>query len=276
MNVYAEILNWSKNIPEWQRDALRRLVEKNSLDEIDQKELLLLCTGYYGVPNDEERIDFRPLSEDHLPDLSSIEKHVELKKIEEVKNVSAIKDNSPALCLNPKGLVAIYGNNGAGKSSYVRILKRACRIRGAVPEIIGNVYEESSSIKPSANIHYLINNEEKTFNWEDGKTPPIDLSNILVFDSDCATAYIEQKNDIAFLPFGLDVFPKLANVASQICEKIDSKITALENKKLRNDDIQIGTKVGNFVRAITKKITVEQINQHCVWDEEDDQMLKKL
>ena len=43
-------------------------------------------------------------------------------------------------------LTIVYGANAAGKSGYARILKRACRARGA-EEILGNDLEESALSK---------------------------------------------------------------------------------------------------------------------------------
>ena len=35
------------------------------------------------------------------------------------------------------GLTVVYGDNGAGKTGYIRILKQACRARGR-EQILGN------------------------------------------------------------------------------------------------------------------------------------------
>jgi hypothetical protein len=40
-----EILTWSATRPEWQRDALRRIVEKGVLDNADILELERICRG---------------------------------------------------------------------------------------------------------------------------------------------------------------------------------------------------------------------------------------
>ena len=48
----ANILAWSQDCPRWQRDALRRLCEKDELDNKDLDELTALCRsqGKGGVP----------------------------------------------------------------------------------------------------------------------------------------------------------------------------------------------------------------------------------
>ena len=41
----ADILNWSAELPAWQRDALRRLCHQPSLDASDKTVLLAICKG---------------------------------------------------------------------------------------------------------------------------------------------------------------------------------------------------------------------------------------
>lgn len=41
----ASILTWSSESPEWQQDALRRLVERNALDVTEIDELVAICKG---------------------------------------------------------------------------------------------------------------------------------------------------------------------------------------------------------------------------------------
>ena len=56
-------------------------------------------------------------------------------------NVNALAENQE-LPFSPQGMTIIYGNNGAGKSGYVKILKAACRARGTKEdnEILQNIY----------------------------------------------------------------------------------------------------------------------------------------
>lgn len=51
---------------------------------------------------------------------------VQLLAIKELANVGAGRGSLP---IAEAGLTAIYGENGAGKSGYSRILKHACRAR---------------------------------------------------------------------------------------------------------------------------------------------------
>lgn len=55
----ANILAWSRDMPEWQRDALRRLATQTSLEPSDIDELVALSKG------DRPSV---PLGADHLRD----------------------------------------------------------------------------------------------------------------------------------------------------------------------------------------------------------------
>ena len=54
MDVLAEILTWSKDRPDWQRDALRRLVLTGELDEADIDSLTEICKSAHGLADEQE------------------------------------------------------------------------------------------------------------------------------------------------------------------------------------------------------------------------------
>ncbi|WLB23965.1 hypothetical protein [Bradyrhizobium japonicum] len=43
--VLANLVKWSEDCPDWQRDALRRLCTAPELDDTDATELLAICRG---------------------------------------------------------------------------------------------------------------------------------------------------------------------------------------------------------------------------------------
>jgi energy-coupling factor transporter ATP-binding protein EcfA2 len=152
--------------------------------------------------------------------------------------VLAIKDVVDANALAPSqtlpftgtGLTIIYGDNGAGKSGYVRILKHACRARYP-GKIHGNIYSASPRGPASATIEYAVGGVAQTAaNWRDASPPDATLSAISVFDSECAAVHIGSKNEVAFRPFGLDVPDELASA----CQRVKDTLTE-EQAKLQND-----------------------------------------
>lgn len=49
MSAADAILNWASSRPEWQQDALRRLVVTPSLDDADLAELVEVCKRPFGI-----------------------------------------------------------------------------------------------------------------------------------------------------------------------------------------------------------------------------------
>ena len=65
MTVLDDILEWSKDRPGWQRDALRRLVQNGDLTEDDIRSLSEICKNAHGLA---ELQEVAPLAKGHIAD----------------------------------------------------------------------------------------------------------------------------------------------------------------------------------------------------------------
>jgi hypothetical protein len=127
------------------------------------------------------------------------------------------------LAFEQQGLTIIYGDNGAGKSGYARVLKRACRARQP-GKIEPNIYASSPPpAQASATITYSVGGTaQPPEKWQDAEHPHPVLSAVSVFDSDCGAVHISAKNEVAFRPFGLDIPDELADV----CQRVKDALAA--------------------------------------------------
>ena len=141
MNVLTEVLQWSAERPAWQRDALRRLVQAKELTEGDVAELVQLCKTPYGLAEGGPAV---LLAKDHLPAPGERSEAVKLTSIFHDRGVNALAEGQTLRF--GSALTVVYGDNGAGKTGYTRILKNACRARGQ-ELILGNV---TSGVAPAA------------------------------------------------------------------------------------------------------------------------------
>ena len=184
----ADILAWSKDCPDWQRDALRRLCVKGELDDADLDDLTVLCKsrGKGSVP----------LVADHIPDPNAAAMAVTLKAIHGAENVNALKPGEH-LTFDKVGLTVVYGDNGSGKSGYARILKEACRARTPKGDIIfPNIYAKKPG-RQKAVIDFGANGHSRSQNWTtDVPGDPL-LSSVSVFDSRTANVHVDEVNDVA-------------------------------------------------------------------------------
>ena len=58
------------------------------------------------------------------------------------------------------------------------------------------------------------------------------ISRVSVFDSQCAAVYLTEKTDVAFRPFGLDVFDKLVRVCKTIRGQLEREQRSLGSSAL--------------------------------------------
>src|SRR2546423_13837773 len=100
-----------------------------------------------------------------------------------------------ALKLAPN-LTLVYGDNAAGKTGYIRILKSACRARGQ-EKILGNVISGAAPLAPVVAIKYKLGAETDAREWA-GQGEDDFISHVSVFDMQCAAVYLTEKTDVAF------------------------------------------------------------------------------
>ena len=70
-----------------------------------------------------------PLTAEHIRSPDAGLPPVQLCQIGEAQNINALVE-AQRLGFLTTGITIVYGDNGSGKSGYVRVLKRACRARG--------------------------------------------------------------------------------------------------------------------------------------------------
>jgi hypothetical protein len=96
----------------------------------------------------------------------------------------------------------------------------------------------------------------KSVKWEFGKAPPDELSTIAVFDCHCARVYLTAEQDIAYLPYGLDVVENLANkVLPELSHRLESEIAGISVDAQPFAHLLGETEVGRLVATLSEKST---------------------
>ena len=271
VNVLTELLDWSLDRPPWQRDALRRLVTRGRLDATDLQELSDLCKSRHGLG---AKSSPDPLEEKHFSQPGTTEGAVSLESLTHHSGVNALAQDQTIEF--GSGLTVIYGGNAAGKSGYTRILKRACRARGS-EEILGNVVAGTNPGRPSATIRYTTPHEQsRALHWDDHQTPNSLLSGVSVFDRHCASVYIAEQTDVAFRPWGLDLFDKLSNACEGVKRLLEEERRALESQRFRFPDVGVSTSVYELVTGLTSLTSSESVKKMALLSKEESTRIEEL
>ena len=269
MRVLKDILEWSKDRPAWQRDALRRLVLNEELSEDDIRDLSEICKSAHGLSDQQDVI---PLAAGHIPDTGEGSGQVTLVSIFHHRGVNALAEDQ-TLRFVPS-LTVVYGDNAAGKTGYIRILKSACRARGT-EEILGNVVSGTAPHQPVVAIRYKVAADGSEQEWT-GEGGDESISRVSVFDSQCAAVYLTEKTDVAFRPFGLDLFDKLVKACKSVRSRLESEKRSLSLGAVRPFEAPEGTVVAKLLTGLSSLTKPETVKALALLSSDEEARLALL
>ncbi|MUI13470.1 AAA family ATPase [Massilia dura] len=276
MVLLHDILAWSQaSLKPWQQDAVRRLFQHSiTADAIE--DLYAMLKDGVGLLDPQGRKP-QPLVAEHLPVVAANGDATILISMGDVRNVNRLAPQQ-VLQFSPKGMTVIYGTNGAGKSGYARVLKRACRARDVTEDVRANAFEKPApGLVPQAEFKIQVGGNAGTVSWSKNKPAPAELATIAVFDTHCARAYLDHNQDIAYLPSGLDVVENLAQVVMpKLLEKLSAEIQATDTSKDALAHMAGNTKVGKLVNILSENTPPEEIESLAMMGKEDVARMETL
>jgi energy-coupling factor transporter ATP-binding protein EcfA2 len=214
-----QLPRWANNQDSWIR-AIVGDVLKNRLQcadgDIDRYVKFLLAEKklsdeqFEAIPKIEERqLDGNPLDP------------VWLDSLKVGDGINAIKVGAQ-INFAP-GVTVIFGENGSGKSGFVRLLKRAAGVRTA-EEILHNVRDVGRPT-PSATFSVTVGTISKPVEWKNefGIAP---LNRASIFDARGARLHVEEDLTYVYTPGELTLFPFVQNAIERVRTAFEGVIAA--------------------------------------------------
>lgn len=261
MTILAEIQKWSEGLPAWQRHAIAVLYERPTPTGADLDDIYALLKASKGIADPKNR-QARVLTPEQVAAPHVEAGAVQLTAIRDLRGVNALAAGK-TLPISPAGLTVIYGDNGAGKSGYSRVLKQACRARDQSEKIHGNVYLPKAKREvPSAKFDALVGGTAAEYAWAEGVAAPVELSSIAIFDSACARAYVDNHGDFAYAPYGLDILAGLAQVCVALKERAAKEQQACQPNLLPFQRLaQSPTEAGRLVAGLSARTSKQDVDR---------------
>ena len=121
------------------------------------------------------------------------------------------------------GVTVIFGENGSGKSGFVRVLKRAAGVRTA-EEILPNVRTDKRP-SPNGTFAVTVGATGQTIQWKNefGVGP---LNRMSIFDARGARLHVEDDLTYVYTPGELTLFPLVQNGMERVRAALEQAITA--------------------------------------------------
>ena len=263
MSPIKTILEWIKDKPEWWQHSVRLSLINGEHSHQHLREIYNLAQIEHGIlKNDELKKYFGSKIDDN--GFEDELNEITLKKIENVVNVGSLAENQ-TLSFSKKGLNIIYGENGAGKSSYSRILKHACLSRGGTPDILGNVFEDSQDVS-SANITINIDNSTDLKEWDKNFRSDSSTKSIRVFDSTAAEHFISKEDELGYKPSGIDILENLADAVDFVNRNISEEI--MPGNGFHSLPTFSNTKTGDFINSLSAESKTSEFPKYTITQEE--------
>ncbi len=160
---------------------------------------------------------------------------IQLTKLIHKGGVNALKEDQTIKFSND--VTILYGMNGAGKSSYFKVLNEIVG-GNQKKEILPNIYTETPKPIEIELSFKLKNGQNKTINWNGSNRSLNLLNKCKVFD----TSYLEgllatRKADSTLIqPLGLNLFTYLVGVIDEFKYKVNSQV---DKKRLEKPTIDL-------------------------------------
>ncbi len=275
-NALEMILNWSNGLPDWQNDAVRRILQQRELSDQDVQEILAMLRATQGLISGQLQVQPKRLAKDDLPNQAGPGAKIVLEFLGDLKNVNALRPRQ-IIKFHPSGLTIVFGRNATGKSGYARVLKKACRARGDKKPILPDVFNEAPSSEPAqAMIGIHDGTGSVAVPWIDGEPSRVELGSIAVFDAHCARVYVDEANDVFYVPYGLDVFDKLSKLCEKLKGILQSEIATSNTDRKVLEELKGDTPVGRAIEGLTHESDVGVIEGLAAFSETDDQKLSEI
>lgn len=216
-NARRLLVDWANNQDHWVRGLVGEILScRKPLGE-------QALEHFYGLLlQEKELVDGQPMAFfEKLDDTAGggpTEEALVLTSIADVENVNALA-REQVIQFNP-GLTVLFGENGAGKTGYVRILKMVASVRNAEP-VLSNVLKPGNG-KPSATISYRLGaNSETPIHWngEQGVRP---LTKIDIFDSRGLLLHVDGELAYVYTPGDLALFRIVTQALETTRQRLES------------------------------------------------------
>ena len=216
------LAQWANESGEWIRRIVLQVLGSNSQITENERDLI------YRLFLEEKGFNDRSLPAEPLIPTSAQtvgqSEPFHLSDISSVKGVNALVEGEKITF--GSGLTLLFGENGTGKTGYVRILKRLAGSRSA-DEILRNIDLKDDPPSPSAQISYRLGDTEYSYAWN-GERAQSPFDRMSIFDSPSVQLHVDSELSYTYSPASLVIFNRVNFEVQQIAKIIEEECGTLK------------------------------------------------
>jgi energy-coupling factor transporter ATP-binding protein EcfA2 len=267
-----QIIEWLRNQPYWLQFSGNQILEGHSINET----LLSNTLTYFKEEN-----GLKPVEKEQSPivfnevetSVASTTNDIDLQAIKDIENVNALISGQE-IEIN-KNLTVVYGNNGTGKSGYIRLLNNAFYNSRGDKNIIGNVFDETENGQPTCKFVFKYNGGTLDKFYPADKNC-FEFSQFSVFDTQSVKVHLDNDNQLNFTPTGFDFFEKILQLFEELKSKINTEINSLKKPNPFLIHFQNDNEIKKVVESFNSQTNIEKLKAYATFTEEDAEKLEGI
>ena len=267
-----QIIDWLKNQPYWLQFSGNQILEGQSIDENLLSNTLIYFKEENGlklVENEQTPVVFNVVE----TTIASTTNDIELQAIKDIENVNALISGQE-IEIN-KNLTVIYGNNGTGKSGYIRLLNNAFYNSRGDKNILANVFNESANGQPTCKFVFSTNGGSFDKSYPSDKNC-FEFSQYSVFDTQSVKVHLDNDNQLNFTPSGFDFFEKILQLFEELKSRINTEINSLKKPNPFLIHFQNDNDIKKAVESFNSQTDIEKLKAYATFSEEDAEKLEGI
>lgn len=266
-----QIIDWLKNQQYWMQFSGNKILEGNPIDQplIDET-YSFFKEDYELTPKSTSRKD---IEYNEVTTSKAVLKDTKLVSIKEIENVNALETNQEIPI--SKNLTVIYGDNGAGKSGYIRLLNNAFFNSRGDKLLLPNVFNKTTKGSPKCS--FVFNNGSDSYSREfptDERC--LEFSQFSVFDTQSVKVHLDGDNQLNFTPTGFEFFDKILVLFDALKTKLTQEIESHKPSNqfvihFKNENI-----IKNQISTLSHQTNIEELKKNTEFGELDEKKLDEL
>ncbi|MGK4475983.1 AAA family ATPase [Aeromonas molluscorum] len=259
----SDVRAYINSLPYWSRFTASKIYLNGEMSEEDLNvayDYLLQELGL-NPPTLKPLINISETNDSKL-DFSEV---VKIRKLENVEGVNALSEDQ--LIEFSPNLTIIYGENGSGKSGYVRLLKRMFHSKST--EIIEPDVNGGLSVKKTkAKITFDCDASEKTLYFPENETNP-EFKQFSVFDGKSVVKHLAEKNEFEFRPVGLTFFSKFTDAILSLEKRLNDDSLKRNKPNVYVDLFDGESEIKALVATLSAQTDVSKLKEYGSFSSED-------
>lgn len=259
ISLKTEIAAWLKDLPYWSQYAGDQILNNISVDKT------LMDATYQFFLEDEgltPATAIRPTIKLAVGNASALQ--LTPVKLAEVSNIAGVNALEPNQQMPFSGqLTIVYGNNGSGKSGYVRMLNNAFNGRGD-KEILNNIFAQGVRLQPTCMFSFDEGGTTRSVAYPAEKMDTA-FSRFSVFDAQCGRIHLEHENSLHFTPGGFDFFNQYTALLEQLKNKLNEDIKRNTVSNTYSQMFSKGGEIEILVSGLNAQTDLKKLNTLAVY-----------